>query len=96
MDWSTPWQLETSSFLIRWSRTSTNWWRPYRYQNRSEVIRAGLRLLLQQEAQNSAKLEALRNATSSGLMQLERGEYDEITSDDLAQYLDELGNQASH
>ena len=66
-----------------------------RYQNRSEVIRAGLRLL-QQEAQNSAKLEALRNATSSGLMQLERGEYDEITSDDLAQYLDELGNQASH
>ena len=38
-----------------------------RYQNRSEVIRAGLRLLLQQEAQNSAKLEALRNATSSGL-----------------------------
>ncbi len=36
-----------------------------RYQNRSEVIRAGLRLLLQQEAQNSAKLEALRNATSS-------------------------------
>ena len=29
-------------------------------------------------------------------MQLERGEYDEITSDDLAQYLDELGNQASH
>ncbi len=41
-----------------------------RYQNRSEVIRAGLRLLLQQEAQNSAKLEALRNATSSGLMQL--------------------------
>ena len=67
-----------------------------RYQNRSEVIRAGLRLLLQQEAQNSAKLEALRNATSSGLMQLERGEYDEITSDDLTQYLDELGNQASH
>ncbi|HHX4273512.1 type II toxin-antitoxin system ParD family antitoxin [Pseudomonas aeruginosa] len=66
------------------------------YQNRSEVIRAGLRLLLQQEAQNSAKLEALRNTTSSGLMQLERGEYDEITSDDLAQYLDELGNQASH
>ena len=69
---------------------------PGRYQNRSEVIRAGLRLLLQQEAQNSAKLAALRNATSSGLMQLERGEYDEITSDDLAQYLDELGNQASH
>ncbi|ELK4870113.1 type II toxin-antitoxin system ParD family antitoxin [Pseudomonas aeruginosa] len=67
-----------------------------RYQNRSEVIRAGLRLLLQQEAQNSAKLEALRNATSRGLMQLERGEYDEITSDDLTQYLDDLGNQASH
>ncbi|MFO5970951.1 type II toxin-antitoxin system ParD family antitoxin [Pseudomonas aeruginosa] len=65
-------------------------------KNGSQVIRAGLRLLLQQEAQNSAKLEALRNATSSGLMQLERGEYDELTSDDLAQYLDELGNQASH
>ena len=67
-----------------------------RYQNRSEVIRAGLRLLLQQEAQNSAKLEALRNATSSGLMQLERGEYDEITSDDLALSLIHISEPTRH
>ncbi|HEJ3624799.1 TPA: type II toxin-antitoxin system ParD family antitoxin [Pseudomonas aeruginosa] len=65
------------------------------YQNRSEIIRAGLRLLPQQETQNSAKLEALRSATSSGLMQLECCEYDEITSDGLAQYFDKLGHQAS-
>lgn len=67
-----------------------------RYQSRSEAIRARLHLLLQQGAQNNAKSEAFHSVTSSGLMQPERGEYDEITSDDLAQYLDELGNQANH
>lgn len=65
-----------------------------RYQNASEVIRAGLRLLLQHEAEESAKLEALRNATSRGIMQLESGLYDEVGSENLQQYLEELGQQA--
>ncbi|MCL6689167.1 type II toxin-antitoxin system ParD family antitoxin [Pseudomonas sp. R3.Fl] len=68
-----------------------------RYQNRSEVIRAGLRLLFDQEAEQSMKLEALKSATSSGIMQLEAGDYDELrTAEDLGQYLDELGRQVGN
>ncbi|KES20040.1 MULTISPECIES: type II toxin-antitoxin system ParD family antitoxin [Pseudomonas] len=67
-----------------------------RYQNFSEVVRAGLRLLLEREAEESAKLVALRNATSSGIMQLDAGQFVEIASDtELEQYLEELGQLAS-
>ncbi|WP_166365101.1 type II toxin-antitoxin system ParD family antitoxin [Pseudomonas akapageensis] len=65
-----------------------------RYQNFSEVMRAGLRLLLQQEAEESAKIEALKRATSRGIMQLESGQYDEVSGEELQQYLEELGQQA--
>ncbi|MBA1265589.1 type II toxin-antitoxin system ParD family antitoxin [Stutzerimonas stutzeri] len=67
-----------------------------RYQNRSEVIRAGLRLLLEREAMEAAKLEALRNAVASGLMQLETGDYDEVQPDELEDYLEQLGNSAGN
>ena len=66
-----------------------------RYQNFSEVVRAGLRLLLEQEAAEAAKLEALRNATSIGLMQLDRGEFEEVDPSQLEDYLEALGQQAS-
>ncbi|MEL7936719.1 MULTISPECIES: type II toxin-antitoxin system ParD family antitoxin [Pseudomonas] len=67
-----------------------------RYQNFSEVVRAGLRLLLEREAEESAKLVALRNATSSGIMQLETGRFVEIASEaQLEKYLGELGQLAS-
>ncbi|TBU92066.1 type II toxin-antitoxin system ParD family antitoxin [Phytopseudomonas dryadis] len=65
-----------------------------RYQNASEVIRAGLRLLLQQEAEEAAKVEALRNATSRAIMQLESGQFDLVNSENLEQYLEALGQQA--
>lgn len=61
-----------------------------RYQNASEVIRAGLRLLLQSEAEDAAKLEALRNATARGIQELDGGYYDEVQSGELMQYLDSL------
>ncbi|KTS76482.1 addiction module antidote protein [Pseudomonas oryzihabitans] len=61
-----------------------------RYQNASEVIRNGLRLLIQQEAMVSAKIEALRNATGSAIQQLEQGTFDEVSADDLEQYLESL------
>jgi len=66
-----------------------------RYQNFSEVVRAGLRMVLEHEAEESARLEALRNSTSVGLMQLEAGEFDEVEADQLGAYLDELGQVAS-
>lgn len=66
-----------------------------RYQNFSEVVRAGLRMLLAHEAAESARIEALRTATSAGIMQLESGEYDEVDPADLEAYLDDLGRLAS-
>lgn len=58
------------------------------------MIHADLRLMLQHEAEESAKIKALRNATSHGIMQLESGLYDEIDGENLEQYLEELGQQA--
>ncbi|WP_426428145.1 type II toxin-antitoxin system ParD family antitoxin [Pseudomonas palmensis] len=65
-----------------------------RYQNFSEVVRAGIRMLLEHEAAEAARLEALRNATSVGIMQVEAGQYDEIDPTNLAAYLDKLGRLA--
>lgn len=65
-----------------------------RYQNFSEVVRAGIRMLLEHEAAEAARLEALRNATSVGIMQVEAGQYDEIDPANLTAYLDGLGRLA--
>jgi antitoxin ParD1/3/4 len=46
-----------------------------RYGNQSEVLRAALRLLLREEDQRKAKLEALRAAVQVGIDEFERGEY---------------------
>jgi antitoxin ParD1/3/4 len=43
-----------------------------RYQNASEVLREGLRLLEQREAENEAKLAALRAAAQVGFAELGR------------------------
>lgn len=66
-----------------------------RYQNASEVLREGLRLLEKREAEEAAKLEALRHATSLGLMDLETGRFVEISGDELGGLLDDIGNQVS-
>jgi len=66
-----------------------------RYQNASEVLREGLRLLEQREAEESAKIEALRKATSIGLMSLEQGHFTEVRGEDLGQFIANLGDQAS-
>ncbi|WP_438299585.1 type II toxin-antitoxin system ParD family antitoxin [Pseudomonas sp. NMS19W] len=62
-----------------------------RYQNFSEVVRAGIRMLLEHEAAEAARLEALRNATSVGIMEIEAGQYHEIDPANLAAYLDNFG-----
>ena len=51
-------------------------------------------MLLEHEAAEAARLEALRNATSVGIMQVEAGQYDEIDPSNLAAYLDNLGRLA--
>jgi antitoxin ParD1/3/4 len=44
------------------------------YNNQSEVVREGLRLLVQQDRLREAHLVELRNALAAGLEQADRGE----------------------
>lgn len=44
-----------------------------RYQNGSEVLREGLRLLEQRERENEARLESLREAARIGIADIEAG-----------------------
>lgn len=46
-----------------------------RYQNRSEVLRDGLRLLEGREAEEAAKLSALREAARIGIADIEAGRF---------------------
>jgi antitoxin ParD1/3/4 len=46
-----------------------------RYQNASEVLREGLRLVEQREAEEAAKLDALRAAARDGIAAIERGDF---------------------
>jgi antitoxin ParD1/3/4 len=49
-----------------------------RYQNASEVIREGLRLIERREAEDAARLEALRAAAATGITAIEAGAYREF------------------
>lgn len=46
-----------------------------RYQNASEVLREGLRLVESREAEEAAKLAALREAANIGIADMEAGRY---------------------
>lgn len=44
-----------------------------RYQNASEVLREGLRLIEQREAEDAARLASLRDAIGAGVADIEQG-----------------------
>jgi antitoxin ParD1/3/4 len=50
-----------------------------RYQNASEVLREGLRLIEGRDAEDAAKLEALRRAAQTGAAAIERGDFREFS-----------------
>ena len=65
-----------------------------RYQNASEVLREGLRLVEQREAEGAVKLAALREAAHTGFAALDRGEFKIFGSvEDLKAYLNDLSEQ---
>lgn len=46
-----------------------------RYQNASEVLREGLRLVEQRETEDAYRLEALRSAVQAGMADIEAGRF---------------------
>lgn len=53
-----------------------------RYQNASEVLREGLRMVEERTAREAAKLEALREAARIGFKDIDEGRFTELNSDD--------------
>jgi antitoxin ParD1/3/4 len=51
-----------------------------RYQNASEVLREGLRMMEQREAEDASRLEALRSAVKVGVDDFEQGHYSTFES----------------
>jgi antitoxin ParD1/3/4 len=66
-----------------------------RYQNASEVLREGLRLVEQREATETAKLEALRRAAEVGWLDVDAGRYEEVAENEIADWVAEIGRHAS-
>ncbi|MDW6025784.1 type II toxin-antitoxin system ParD family antitoxin [Mesorhizobium sp. BAC0120] len=66
-----------------------------RYQNASEVLREGLRLVEQREAREEARLAALKEAARIGLLNIDEGRFQHISDDRLEEFVAELGRQAS-
>jgi antitoxin ParD1/3/4 len=60
-----------------------------RYQNASEVLREGLRLVERQEEEAKVRLKALRAATRGGIADIEAGRYRTLKSS--AELRDHLG-----
>ena len=66
-----------------------------RYQNASEVLREGLRLVETRESEEAARLEALRTAARVGTEALERGEYKDFAdAASMAVHLDRIAAKA--
>jgi antitoxin ParD1/3/4 len=66
-----------------------------RYQNASEVLREGLRLVERREREEKAKVKALREAARHEIASLERGAFKEFAgADELQSYFHDIGEQA--
>jgi antitoxin ParD1/3/4 len=65
-----------------------------RYQNASEVLREGLRLIERREREDALKLEALRQATRVGLADLAAGRFTDVQPDGIDTFIAGLGAEA--
>lgn len=66
-----------------------------RYQNASEVLRDGLRLIERQDAEHKTRLKALREAAKVGVADAEAGRFKTFESaTSLRKHLDSVANDA--
>lgn len=66
-----------------------------RYQNASEVLRDGLRMVERQEQEDAAKLRALRAAARQGWADVASGRYDDVAEEALGDFIGQLGVRAA-
>ena len=66
-----------------------------RYQNASEVLREGLRLLEREQAEEMAKLAVLRQAADLGWSDLASRRFDEVGEGYLDDFIGQLGVRAT-
>jgi antitoxin ParD1/3/4 len=64
------------------------------YRNASEVVRAGLRLLEQQQAEDRLKLGRLRRVGGEAFEALDRGNHVTVATSELDAFLDSVGRMA--
>lgn len=64
-----------------------------RYQNASEVLRAGLRMVEEAESAYTVKMEKLRAAIDAGEKELQEGKTRHFTADEFATYLTKRTDQ---
>lgn len=65
-----------------------------RYQNASEVLREGLRLIEERERLEQAKLKALEQAACVGWSDVAAGRYADVADGDLEAFVGQLGRRA--
>jgi antitoxin ParD1/3/4 len=66
-----------------------------RYQNASEVLREGLRLIEQREQLEMVKLKALQEAAQKGWTDIAEGRYTDLADDQIEDFVGQLGEQAA-
>lgn len=66
-----------------------------RYQNTSEVLREGLRLIAARERRENAKLEALQQAARQGWADVSAGRYVDVADELLEDFIGQLGRRAA-
>lgn len=66
-----------------------------RYQNASEVLREGLRMIEQREHQEAVRLRVLQDAAAKGWEDIAAGRYEDVADDRLDDYIDQLGLTAA-
>jgi antitoxin ParD1/3/4 len=65
-----------------------------RYQNASEVLREGLRLIEERDARDAAKLKLLKEAARAGFAEFDTGRFIELEDDAIEEMIGDLGRQA--
>lgn len=66
-----------------------------RYQNASEVLREGLRLIEERERIEEAKLKALKQAARQGWADVSAGRYADVADSQLEDFVGQLGRRAA-